>query len=1231
MAELLRDLIDIPERVHAGDFVLKLTEGVSHADRTIRDYVVTPQLAETFDEALSIVKKAVETNGSHATYLDGSFGSGKSHFMAVLHAILQKHPDVRAKDELVPVIAKHDGWLRDRAILLVPYHLIGAENLGSAILGGYVKHVHKLHPDKKLPAVYRDEALLDDARELRARLGDEKFIAELPAGQGAFQRSAWNSAYLDRAFEAPPGDRERRRLVTDLLAGPFKRYAGAIHGHGEAFIDLDQGLSVISAHAKEELGYDAIVLLLDELVLWLAGRLGDDTFVRREAQNVAKLVESAEHERPAPIISFVPRQRDLRELVGRDIAGAQTASLFDTLKYWDGRFGRLALADRNLREIIKRRLLRAKSDEASAALDAAFERTARNNPQVWDVLLDSQGGGATRQDFRTTYPFSPAFLSAMIDISSALQRERSALKLTQQLLVDYRDTLEVGKIMPLGTIYDVLAAGGDKPFSDKLREEFDQAKRFYNERLRPHLLTKHNLAEDAAPTPAFRLDDLTVKTLLLAALVPHVPALRNLTASRIAALNYGSVITMIPGQERTQVARTLRELASTFGQIRVSGTDDPSVEMALIGIDTQGILSRARNVDSDAARRRLLQQLLWAQLGVQASDQIESRREVVWRGTSRTVEVVFDNIRDPERLDTRKFEPSEPGALRILVDYPFDEGNFGPADDRNRILRIRADHPNSSTAGWLPHFFSQDRLNDLGDLVVINHVLSGDVLKDLADHLTDEDRHHARTQLESRRQALLTRLGDVLRQVYGVAEPDPANVGRESEQPVMPLVDGLDIRLPAGTGLDRAMEWICGKLLDHQFAKHPNLDPDGKGTAYKARDLQLVLDMIERATQSDARRAEVARTDIPVLRRVGHPLELGTMHEAHFVLREEWPLRIERAASKAAKTGDLLVREIKEWIRQEQPGLPEDIVNLITYGYAVQRDRAWVRGRHVVAAPELRNLPADMALRAQELPSADEFRLAAERAYGLFRIERQPVASSRAVHALGSAVRRAASALLPDAETLVGALERHTGPLALDGSPRLATARTSAELVETLAGLSDDTTLLRSLAAFPLERPVEIYRTSLQQAKAVTTALSGVQWQIVESVAARTDEQAKLVLDRLRAAAIRDEHGLSLVPALKEANEAAVRLVVAVQPPPVVVPPPVVPPVTPPVSPPVTPPVVPNPVTPPGEGDAVPVPGPEQERRTVPLSQVEQIVAELLGLAKDHENATIEITWRVVE
>ena len=81
---LLKDLITIPPQVFQGDFVLKLSEGVEHAEQTLRDYVVTPQLVDSFENALGFIKQAVDSGSSKAAYLHGSFGSGKSHFMAVL-------------------------------------------------------------------------------------------------------------------------------------------------------------------------------------------------------------------------------------------------------------------------------------------------------------------------------------------------------------------------------------------------------------------------------------------------------------------------------------------------------------------------------------------------------------------------------------------------------------------------------------------------------------------------------------------------------------------------------------------------------------------------------------------------------------------------------------------------------------------------------------------------------------------------------------------------------------------------------------------------------------------------------------------------------------------------------------------------------------------------------------------------------------------------------------------
>lgn len=133
---LLSELISIPEHVNRGDFVLHLTEGILHGDETLRDYVVTPQLKQCFQDALRFISGALDTSSSKASYLHGSFGSGKSHFMAVLHLILKHDPAARQHPELAPLCAEHR-FVESKKFLLVPFHMIGASSMESAILGGY--------------------------------------------------------------------------------------------------------------------------------------------------------------------------------------------------------------------------------------------------------------------------------------------------------------------------------------------------------------------------------------------------------------------------------------------------------------------------------------------------------------------------------------------------------------------------------------------------------------------------------------------------------------------------------------------------------------------------------------------------------------------------------------------------------------------------------------------------------------------------------------------------------------------------------------------------------------------------------------------------------------------------------------------------------------------------------------------------------------------------------------
>ena len=239
VSALLREVLDIPEQAGAEDYVLRLTDSIEPAAvaRTVDEYVVTPALAEAFDAALGLVAEALTSGVSRGAFLTGSFGSGKSHFMAVLHALLRHNPAARAKAELQPVIARHDGVLLDKKVLPLAFHLIGAESLEQALFRGYIRQIRAAASGGAAArASTSPTRILADAERLRARDGDERFFAGLnggAAGGGELRRpvvEADRRAAPGRpesyaaARAAEPGSEQRQLLVTALVENYFSAY-----------------------------------------------------------------------------------------------------------------------------------------------------------------------------------------------------------------------------------------------------------------------------------------------------------------------------------------------------------------------------------------------------------------------------------------------------------------------------------------------------------------------------------------------------------------------------------------------------------------------------------------------------------------------------------------------------------------------------------------------------------------------------------------------------------------------------------------------------------------------------------------------------------------------------------------------------------------------------------------------------------------------------------------------
>src|SRR5690606_28886712 len=148
---------------------------------------------------------------------------------------------------------------------------------------------------------------------------------------------------------------------------------------------------------------------------------------------------------------------------------------------------------------------------------------------------------------------------------------------------------------------------------------------------------------------------------------------------------------------------------------------NPSISLQLSGVDTERIVEQARHEDSQGNRQRLIRRMLFEEMRVTDADEFFLTHPFVWRNTERWCEVGFGNIRSLplSSLDNNGEE------WKLVIDFPFDEAGHSPHDDLAQLERFRQTHAaGARTLAWVPSFFTASAQNELGMLVILEHILT---------------------------------------------------------------------------------------------------------------------------------------------------------------------------------------------------------------------------------------------------------------------------------------------------------------------------------------------------------------------------------------------------------------------------------------------------------------------------------------------------------------------------
>lgn len=1163
----VRDLFDLPDQVRKGDFVLKLSEGLARATETVNSYVVTNSIVKRFEQALDLIGAALAEGRSKAGYIHGSFGSGKSHFMALLSLLLDGSEEAWRVPELHGLREAH-AWIGPDGAQLAQlhFHMIGADSLESAIFQRYLAFVRDHHADAPIPSLFADEKLFDDAASMLDALGDEAFFAKLNGGAGTSGgggrlgrfSAGWTRERFDAA-RASTEPKERAQLFSALAKSYFTSFAE----ENRSFIDLDRGLAVIAGHAAE-LGYKGIVLYLDELILWMLGRASESAWLHKEAQKLVKLVEAQEGHREIPIISLIARQRDLADVVGDEYAGAEAQRLRDSLDWSKERFAEVKLEDRDLPAIVEKRILSPKNDAAKKTLDEAFADMRKKAGTSWKTML----GSADADAFRKIYPFSPALLQTLVALSNSLQRERTAIKLLMELLVEHTDDLALGEVVRVGDLFDVLASGDD-PADGNMRARFDVSRELYRYRFLPAIQAGNgtttaercqrmrpdhpvSIGCSNCPEKICRADNRLVKTLLVAALVPNEEVLKDLTASRLVELNHGSIRVPIAGDEANHVAQKLRTWASSVSQLHVGSERDPSVHLELEDIDVESLLKKASGADQEGARQRVIRDLLFDSMGVDKIADWGKDLTVEWRNTRRPGHLRFGNVR---KLGAEQLRCPEGHDWRLVVDYPFDDATFGPNDDLAVVERMTDEGSGTWTLVWLPSFFSEASNKVLGKLTVLEHMLeSRESIRRYTADLSAENQVRAEHNLHNLRNNTRTRMLQIIQQAYGLAKERPGDLdpARHVDSNLYVLKAGARVKPGLAGTLADALGNYVEALLEERYPRHPKLTH--KLTRQR---VDRLVDRFGQICDDDSKRATFEKDAVEEMRGTLGELGLVRTSEGAVHLREDETLqRIENERRKKNVVRPS-VGEVKGWNDETGAmGLQADAADLVVRCYARWSSRTLVQFDQPYEATAGRAIPADVELEKPDLPSQSEWKVGLDQAGACFGV----TLSGKALHAdnlkrleaqLTASIKEAGG----PATAIPGLLKQRLGELGMgEDVDRLTTAVSADQLCAVMAGKSG-LEQVRVLAGYAPKTSGRAVGSSLADADAVKRVLEDslvfgqfLRLQALDGVAGADD-----LLDKVREAMRQDQ----VTVKLHERLTTLARQAVSIPPPPVPEPTPV--------------------------------------------------------------------------
>ena len=145
------------------------------------------------------------------------------------------------------------------------------------------------------------------------------------------------------------------------------------------------------------------------------------------------------------------------------------------------------------------------------------------------------------------------------------------------------------------------------------------------------------------------------------------------------------------------------------------------------------------------------------------AQQLFYRYQFRWRGTDRECELSMPMCAS-RPFDTFKNKAEQ---WRVIIDFPFDQTPHGPRSDLSRLQQFRNENEEGYRTIRLDSFVPKPRrFEELGRLVILDHILTGERFDQYVSHLSPADKASAKGLARNQQKQLRAKMVAHLQAVY---------------------------------------------------------------------------------------------------------------------------------------------------------------------------------------------------------------------------------------------------------------------------------------------------------------------------------------------------------------------------------------------------------------------------------------------------------------------------------